>query len=163
MANEVVLTVLDKVVSAFPRLVLKRIYTQAKLDQQVLIDTRSVNPIIFTLNSYMPTLNAWFTVTNLTNLVWKVHDFSAEIWIGQPLAIAMCHDWPSDIPRKKRGDIFAKCVLNELQVNRLKELKERQGKGQVDNVTIYVDARFESKLGLIEFKPTLENRQVLIQ
>jgi hypothetical protein len=108
-------------------------------------------------------LNAWFTVTNFTNLVWKVHDFSAEIWIGQPIAIATCHDKPPDIPRKKKSGIFAKSVLNELQVNRLKELKEKQGKGYVDNVTIYVNAHFESRLGLVEFKPTLENRPVLIQ
>jgi hypothetical protein len=163
MAYEIVLTALDKASSALPRFVLKRIYTRAKLDQQVSIDTRSANPIIFSLGSYVPTLNAWFTVTNMTNLTWKVHDFSAEIWLGQPIAIATCYDKPSDIPRMKKTDVFTKSILNELQVNRLKEYKERQAGGYVDNLTIYVNARFESKLGLVEFKPTIENRPVAIQ
>jgi len=163
MAYEIVLTALDRASSALPRFVLKRIYTRAKLDQQVSIDTRSANPIIFSLSSYVPMLNAWFTVTNMTNLTWKVHDFSAEIWLGQPIAIATCHDKPSDIPRMKKTDVFTKSILNELQVNRLKEYKERQAGGHVDNLTIYVNAHFESKLGLIEFKPTIENRPVAIQ
>jgi len=163
VASEVLLTVLDRLFSVAPRLVLKRIYTRAKLDQQVLIDTRSVNPIIFTLSSYVPTVNAWFTVTNMTNLKWRIHDFSAEIWLGQPLATATCHDKPADISRKTRGNVFTRCELNEFQVNRLREWKDRQSKGQVDNVTIYVNARLESTVGLIEFKTTLENRSIVVQ
>ncbi len=162
MAYEVFLTMLDKLSSEFPRLALRKIYPQDKLGKQVLINTRSVNPTIFSLGSYVPMLNAWFTVTNSTNLILKVHDFSAEFWINQPIAIAECYDKPSDILRKGKGDVFTKCVLNELQVSRLKELKEKQGK-DINNVTIYVNAHFESKLGLIEFKPILENRPASIQ
>ncbi|MCJ7506158.1 hypothetical protein MUP05_06795 [Candidatus Bathyarchaeota archaeon] len=142
---------------------MKRIYTRVRLDQQVLIDTRSSNPIIFYLSTHVPVLNAWFTVTNMTNLKWKIHDFSAEIWLGQPLATATCHDRPPDISRKTRDDVFTKCELNEFQVNRAKEWKDRQNKGQGDNVTIHVNARLESTVGLIEFKTTLENRPVLVQ
>jgi hypothetical protein len=163
VANEVALTAVDKAFSVLPKLILKRVYTRAKLNEQVLIDTRSVNPIIFSLGGFVPIVNAWFTVTNMTNLTWKVHDFSADIWIGQPLVTAICHDKPPDIHEKKRTDVFTKCELNEFQVNRLKEYKERQEKGRVDNVTIYVNAHFESKIGLIEFTPTLENRQIIIQ
>jgi hypothetical protein len=163
MTYEVVLTAFEKASALLPKFALKRIYTRAKLDQQVLIDTRSSNPLIFSLGSYVPMLNAWFTVTNMTNLTWTVRDFSAEIWLGQPIAIATCYDKPSDILRKKKADVFTKSILNELQVNRLKEYKERQGKGYVDNVTIYINAHFESKLGLVEFKPTIENRPVTIQ
>jgi hypothetical protein len=163
MAYEVVLTALEKAYSAFPKFLLKRVYTQAKLNEQVLIDTRSVSPIIFSLSAFVPVVNAWFTVTNMTNLSWKVHDFSADIWIGQPLVTTICHDKPPDIYRKKRVDVFTKSELNEFQVNRLKEYKERQAKGSIDNVTIYVNAHFESKIGLIEFKPTLEYRQIAIQ
>lgn len=163
MAYEIVLTALDKVYSVLPNFVLKRVYTRAKLNDQVLIDTRSVSPIIFSLGGFVPIVNAWFTVTNMTNLSWKVHDFSADIWIGQPLATTICHDKPPDIHAKKRTDVFTKCELNEFQVNRLKEYKERQGKGLVDNVTIYVNAHFESKIGLIEFTPTFENRLIAIQ
>ena len=163
MTYELTLTAVDKVLSAFPKFILKRIYTRSKLDNQVLIDTRSSNPIIFSLSSFVPVLNAWFTVTNMTSLTWKVHDFSADIWLGQPLATAVCHDKPADISRKKRCDVFTKCELNEFQVNRLKEYRERQNKGLIDNVTIYVNAHFESRIGLVEFKPTIENRPVAIQ
>ena len=163
MAYEVVLTALDKISSVLPKLILKRAYTRAKLNEQVFVDTRSVSPIIFLLGGFVPIVHAWFTVTNMTNLSWKVHDFSADIWIGQPLVTSTCHDKPHDILAKKRADVFTKCELNEFQVNRLKEYKERQGKGLIDNVTIFVNAHFESKIGLIEFKPTLENRLIAIQ
>jgi hypothetical protein len=162
MAYEVVITAIEKGYSAFPKFILKRVYTQTKLNEQILIDTRSVNPILFSLNGFVPMVNAWFTITNMTNLSWKVHDFSADIWVGQPLVTTICHDKPSDIYRKKRVDVFTKSELNEFQVNRLKEYKERRAKGLIDNVTIYVNAHFESKIGLMEFKPTLENRQITI-
>lgn len=162
MALELALTLFDRVSSAFPRFVLRRIYTKAKLDQQVLIDTRSVNPIIFSLGTYVPTVTAWFTITNMTNLVWKIHDFSANIWLGQPLVTAICHDKPPDISRKTVGKIFTRSELNEFQVNRLKEWKGKQSR-EVDNATIYVNAHFESKIGLVELTPTLENRHFIVQ
>jgi hypothetical protein len=163
MAYEVALTALDKVASVLPKLILKKIYTTTKLNEQLLIDTRRVNPVIFYLTSSVPNVNAWFTLTNFTNLIWKVHDFSVDIWLGQPLVTAICHDKPPDISRKTRSDIFTKCELNEFQVNRLKEWKDRQTKGQVDNVSMYVNAHLESKIGLVELRPTLENPHIIVQ
>ena len=162
MAYEILLTVLDRGFSFFPALILRRFYTQQRLDKQVLIDTRTTNPIEFSLGSSIPTVHAWFTVANFTNLVWRIRDFSAEIWVGQPIATVRCEDKPT-IPRKKITSVFAKCFLNELQVNRLNEFRKRQTEGYVDNIRVSINAQFESKLGLVQFKPTLENRPISIR
>jgi hypothetical protein len=70
---------------------------------------------------------------------------------------------PEIIPRKKISSVFAESFLNEIQVNRLNELKKRQTEGYVDNVAVYVNAQFESKLGLVQFKPVLENCPISIR
>lgn len=162
MTYEVLLTALDKASSVVPALILRRFYTQPRLDREVRIDTRTTNPVEFSLGSSIPTVHAWFTVTNFTNLVWRVRDFSAEIWIGQPIATAPCKDKPT-IPRKKITSVFAESFLSEIQVKRLNELKKRQTEGYVDNVRVCVNAQLESKLGLVQFKPVLENRPISIR
>lgn len=158
MATEVGFALIEKLVSILPRFILKRVYTEAKLKDAISIETRALNPIFFSLGSYIPGLNACFTITNFTDLVWKLHDFSAEIWIGQPLATAVCYDKP-DIMRRKKTDVYTRCFLNEKQVSRLQEEKN---KGNV-RATIYVWAYLESKIGLMKFSRTVECTQVTIQ
>ena len=89
MTTELSFALVEKLVSMFPGFILRRYYTDARLKDAIDIETRSVNPIIFTLGSYVPSLGAYFTVTNFTNLTWRLHDFSAEVWIGQPVARAL--------------------------------------------------------------------------
>ena len=153
---------LDKALSVLPRFILRRHYTQQRLENEVLIDTRTANPIDFSLGSSVPTVHAWFTITNFTTLRWRLRDFSAEIWIGQPIAAVTCQDRP-EIQRRRLIPIFAESFLNELQVKRLNELKERRAKEYSDNVSIYVNAHLESKVGLINLKPLIENRPVSIR
>jgi hypothetical protein len=156
---EIVFTVSERILSLLPRVILKRtIYKESKLKEAIKIDTRTVNPIIFTTTSYIPTVNAYFTITNLTDLAWRVDDFSAEVWIGQPLAISTCLDKPT-IPKRKQCDIYTKSFLNEAQVRRLNEEKS---KGRLTS-TIYTNAYLESKIGLVKVEATLENRQIIIQ
>lgn len=158
MGYEIALTLGDRLVSALPGFILKRVYTRAKLDKEIRIDTRTTNPLIVSLGAYVPDLRAWFTVTYFTNLVWKVRDFTAEIWLEQPLAIATSVNKP-EIGRKSKQDVPTKCFLSEIQISRLREAKQT-GKPVA---TIYLSACLESKAGLVEFAPTLENRQIAIQ
>jgi hypothetical protein len=158
LASELGLTVAEKAISTMPSFILKHYYTKERVGREISIDTRSVNPIEFVLSMYMPEANAWFTVTNFTNLKWSVHDFLGTIWLGQPLAFVSCRDKPT-ITRKGKCEIYTTCFLNELQVSRLKEAKEKS----IASGDIYVTAYFESKVGLIEFKRVLEHRQIRIQ
>jgi hypothetical protein len=48
-------------------------------------------------------------------------------------------------------------MLNEFQVAKLKALKEQSEIGGWRNATIFVRAQFESKIGMIEVNPTIEN------
>jgi len=155
---EIALTLTERLLANLPRFILKRIYTKSRLDKEIKIDTRPTNPIIFSLGSYVPNLRAWFTVTNFSSLILRLCDFSAEVWINQPLAIATCLDKP-EIKRKETQNIYAQSFLTEMQVSRLREEKQ---KGNT-LATIYVRAYFESKIGVLEFKPTFENRPVIIQ
>lgn len=110
------------------------------------------------LGAYVPDMKAWFTVTNFTNLTWKVRDFSAEIWLEQPVAITTCMKKP-EIRKKSKQDIPTKCFLSETQTSRLREAKQRG----TPVATIYLNAYLQSRIGLVEFALTLENRQVIIQ
>jgi hypothetical protein len=158
---ELALTGADKVLSILPKFLLKRYYTRSRLDREVEIDVRTQNALMFILGSFMPMAHAFFTVRNLTNLTWKVHEFSAEIHAsGQSLMMTEFYDRPAEIKRKGKLEILAKCFLNELQVARLKELKTQPDGFQI--ATIYVRAQFESKIGLVEFNPTIEDRHMTI-
>jgi hypothetical protein len=158
LGYEIALTLGDRLLSAFPGVILKRIYTRAKLDKEIRIDTRTTNPLIASLGAYVPDMKAWFTVTNFTNLTWKVCDFSAEVWLEQPIAITTCVNKP-EIARKSKQDISTKCFLSETQTSRLVEAKQRKN----SVATIYLSAYLQSRIGLMEFAPTLENRQIIIQ
>jgi hypothetical protein len=159
LGYEIALTLSERVLSHTPKLILRRMYPESRLKEAITIDTRTTNPIIFHLGMYIPMLHTWFTVTNFTNLDWRLEDFFVEVWLGQPIAIAECIDRPGMIRRKSKCDVFATSILNELQVARLKEEK---AKGN-PTATIYVNAYFESKLGLVKFDPAIENRPVIIQ
>jgi hypothetical protein len=88
----------------------------------------------------------------------KLLDLSADIWISQPLATVVCFDKP-DILRKKENQIYTTSFLNEIQVSRIKEMQQT---GEL-RATMYLKAYFESRVGLLELTPTIENCQVIIQ
>lgn len=82
--------------------------------------------------------------------------------LGQPIATVTCQDRP-EIQRRKLTPVFAESFLNELQVKRLNDLKERRAREYSDSLSIYVNAHLESKVGLVNLKPVIENRPVLIR
>ncbi len=161
MISELAFTTADKIISRLPSVILHRYYSKMRLDKEVLIDTRSTNPLSFVLGTYLPMVHGWFTVTNFTNLAWRVHEFTVQILLQQQFfAFAKCYDKPDEgIRPKGRSDVFTTCMLNELQVIRLRELQ--QSKSAV--ATLYVNAQLESKIGLIEFARTITNRQPQIE
>ncbi len=158
MTTELSLALAEKLLSMLPGFILRKYYTEARLKDAIDIETRATNPIIFTLNSHIPDLEAYFTITNFTNLTWKLHDFSAEVWIGQPVAMAICYDKP-DITKRKKTNVYTKCFLSENQVKRLEEEKK---KGNA-RARICIYTYLESKLGLRKFTRTIEASQVIIQ
>jgi hypothetical protein len=91
LGYEIAPTLGERVLSHMPTFILRRMYSESKLKEAISIDTRSTNPIIFQLGMYVPMLHAWFTITNFTNLDWRLKDFFAEVWLGQPIAIAACN------------------------------------------------------------------------
>ena len=158
MSYEVALTVGDHVLSKMPGFLLKRIYTDQRLKEEIKITSRNVNPILFCLGTYVPKLNAWFTISNFSNLVMNLQSFSADVWTGQPIATAVCFDRPN-ILRKRQSEVYAESFLSELQVSRIRELQQQKDV----LVSLYVTAYLESKVGLLELKPTIDNCQVIIQ
>jgi len=158
LGYEVALTISESIISKFPTFLLKLIYPKSRLKEEIKISPRTVNPIIFNLGSYVPRVDACFTISNFTNLTMKLLDLSADIWISQPLATVVCFDKP-DILRKKENQIYTTSFLNEIQVSRIKEMQQT---GEL-RATMYLKAYFESRVGLLELTPTIENCQVIIQ
>jgi len=152
LATEITITIVEKLVSLLPSFISRKHYSQKRLDEAIDIEARTANPVWAGLSGYVPDIRACFTIRNFTDLTWRVHDFSAELWVGQPLAVVTCYDRP-DIAGRRKGEIFTRCFLNERQVARLEE--ERR-KGAV-KATFYVYAYLESKIGLRKFCRTIEN------
>lgn len=161
MASELALTGADKLLTHLPAFLLRRMYTRTRLDREILIDVRVQNGIRFILGSYVPMGEVWFTLTNFTNLGLKVREFSGEVHSeGRSHSIMSFYDRPLEIKRKQTAVIYTKCMLNEFQVARLKELKKQPEGYQI--ATIYVRAQLDSKIGTIECNPTIPDRAMII-
>jgi len=155
LASELAFSGADRLLSVLPAFILRRVYSKSRLEREVLIDVRTHDGLRFWLTSYVPMVEAWFTVTNFTNLTLKVREASAEIHTeGRRNMITTFYDRPSTINRKQKLDIYTKCMLNEYQVAKLKSLKDQPDGWQI--ATVYVRAQFESKIGTIEVNPTIE-------
>ncbi len=109
----------------------------------------------YVLGSYVPLFIAELNVRNLTALTWQVHDFTVEVLaLEQSFATAIAGRRPPTIRPRTDGALLAQCYLNEFQVRRL---KERAQTATTMPTTLYIHAQLESKLGIVEFNPSINN------
>jgi hypothetical protein len=98
---------------------------------------------------------AEFNVNNFTSLTWRVHDFTVQVLAqGQMFATARADSRPAPIRPKTEGRILIQCYLNEFQAGRVQEASQWS---LTMPTTLYVNAQMESKLGIFEFSPTINN------
>lgn len=138
-----------------PTWLLKRRYPQSKIQKEIIIDTRTSNPIEFSLNSEIPYLTIYLTTTNQSIVDLHLTDMYVEVWGGGTIAKMYTTEKPT-IRARKQGNVHFKEFLSQSQTNYVHERVKKYGK----KCDLYITAYFESKVGkIIIDKYKLENRQ----
>ncbi len=166
MTSEVglAISILEPILRRLPNILLKRLYSISKFQKELIIETRSVNPIDFCLGTYVPCLNIWLTLTNQSIFDLQLQELFIDVWLSQPLVKTFTTERPL-LKSRKQVNVHCMEILNQLQVNRIREWRDRikESPNETNPNTLYVTARFKSKIGILEIKKlTLENRSVKI-
>jgi hypothetical protein len=156
--KEIALWLLDKLMFAIPRILLRIFYPPKKIAGQVRIELRGENPINPSLGSSVPHLGLYFEITNLSNLDLTLDRMLLDLWFGQPLlngAILRRHPVPA---RSTIQDIYFRSDLTTKQSQQIEPyLRESPPSG---SITLSALAYFESKVGLIKVEKRFERRKV---
>jgi hypothetical protein len=149
---------LEKMLGIFPRWLARRFISSQKTANQIEIDLRRINPIDISFGSDIPSLRLCFRISNLSPFNLVLDRLLIDLWVGQPTlrgAILVRYDVPK---RSSRDDIY---FTDQLTVPQQEQIRERIN-GQLLSVpvTIYVEAYFDSKVGLVHVKKTLEHRDI---
>ncbi|MCK4475534.1 MAG: hypothetical protein KAU16_02305 [Methanophagales archaeon] len=137
----------------------KYIYPLEELKEDIIIDVRSINPIMFHSHN-IPVVTIYFTITNMSQyLTLTIDRLIFKLWLEsehrtEPLFHkAHCLE-KEEIKIKERRDIFCELDLNNPQIQKLEKVKE--GK-EPPTANITVTAYFNSKLyEEVEIKKHLE-------
>jgi len=153
---ELSFTVADKVLSVLPSWIVSRYYSMERLERELRFELAADRPMLYTLGTYVPGFTAQFNVTNFTSLTWKVHDFRVRILAqSQPFGTAETNGRPAPIKPKTVGTVLVHGQLSDSQTRRL---LEQANVSLRMPTTLYVTAQMESKLGIVEFEPSFNNR-----
>ena len=136
--------IVEKLVSTLPNWFLRRLYPLSRLGEHIELDLRSISPVSINLGN-SPRVNLYLRVTNKSPYIdVELDHLSVEIWDSQPFIKFECNEkrmifkWQTQNP-------YCDTFLNEIQRNRLRELREKNGVLQVS-----IDASFNTPLGRIQ-------------
>ena len=143
----------------------KKIYPIKKLEEDIKIDVRSVNPISFELYN-IPVVIVYFEITNMSQYLTLtldrlIFDLGLKSEHGtQPLLHKAHSVEKEEIKQKESKDVFCKIELKKSQIQKLKEVKEEK---EPPSATIYLKAYFNSRLYAVEKVIKLENMPCKIE
>lgn len=148
--KEILFWVLDKLISIMPGLFLRLFYPPKTISSQVKVNLygeKSINPL---LTSSVPYVDIYFEITNLSNLNLLLDRMLIDFWVGQPLLIGVILK-PIKIPlRSTRNQVSFRSFLSPNQVQQIEKfISEKPPAGEI---SLSVNAYFESKVGIIEIE-----------
>ncbi len=159
---EIALYLFDKVLAVLPRWLIRWFLPPERIAEQVEIDLRRINPIaIYFRSTEFPCVEAWFRISNQSQVNLVLDRLLVDLWVGQPtIQGAILHR--TEIPRRtSKDDIRFWHDLTGAEEERIRRRADGQGILTVP-VALYVDAYFESRVGLVHVRTTLEHRGVAI-
>src|SRR5713101_571559 len=159
---EISLYVLDKVLAVLPGWIIRRFLPPERIAGQVEIDLRRINPIaIYFTSVQFPFVELWFRISNQSQLNLVLDRLLVDLWVGQPTVQgAVLHR--AALPRRtSKDDIRFWHDLTGIQEDRIRKQADEKGVLTVP-VSIYVDAYFESRVGIVHVRAPLEHRGVAI-
>lgn len=138
----------------------KKIYPFDQFKKDIIVDTRSSNPIIFILNTDIPIVHIWLSVTNKSQYLEAIFDRAELLSLhvhGNGLRCILSHKHimpKKTIYKKGESEIFCSFELNEKQIDILK---------QIDNTSrisanLSLEYHINSSLYSFSDKITLDSR-----
>lgn len=159
---EIALYVFEKVLTILPRWLARLLLPPARIAEQIEIDLRRTNPIaIYFRSTEFPCVEAWFRISNQSQVNLVLDRLLVDLWVGQPTikGAILCR---MEIPRRtSKDDIRFWHDLTGAQEERIRRRADEKGILTVP-VAVYVDAYFESKVGFVHVRTTLEHRGVTV-
>lgn len=159
---EVALYVFEKVLTIFPRWLARILLPPARVAEQIEIDLRRTNPIAIAFRSTeFPCVEAWFRISNQSQVNLVLDRMLVDLWVNQPM-LRGADLRRVEIPRRStKDDIHFWHDLTATQEERVRRHVDEKGNLTVP-VALYVDAYFESRVGTVHVRTTLEHRGVAI-
>lgn len=157
---EVFLYLFEKVLAVLPRWIARWLLPPTRIAEEVEIDLRRINPIAISFRSTeFPCVDVWFRISNLSPVSLLLDRLLVDLWVGQPtLRCAVLRR--VEIPRRSsKDDIHLWHDLTTTQEERIRRRADEKGVLSVP-VTLYVDAYFESRIGAVHVRTTLEHRDL---
>ncbi len=161
--TEIALYLLEKVLDLLPRWMVRRLLPPQRIAQQIEIDLRRINPIAISFKSTeFPCVDAWFRISNQSQVNLVLDRLLIDLWVNQPMLRGTVLR-RAEIPRRTtKDDVHFWHDLTTTQEERVRKHVDEKGILTVP-VAINLDAYFESKVGFVHVRATLEQRGVVVQ
>lgn len=128
------------------------------VQRKVKLGLRGENPGTVTLSAPIPSVDLYFEITNLSPIELVLDRLLIEVWFGQPtFSTALLHRYV--IPAGEVTDgISVRQPLTESQKAQITAFEAANG--SYGTIHIYMHAYFESKLGRIDVRQTVDRRKL---
>jgi len=125
----------------------RKIYPCKHFEDDVEIDVRSSNPIIFSLSCAIPVVNIWLKITNKSQYLDAVFDRGVfSLWVnsnegGGPVFNQAHIISKKTIFRKQSDEVFCSFELNGSQIDFLKKVRDSKRITCNLTLTFYIDSQ----------------------
>ncbi len=156
--REIILWVLDKLLTVTPSLLLRLFYSPQKAISQIKVNLKGERPISPSLKSSVPHVDIYLEITNLSNLDLLLDRMLIDLWVGQPVLVGAILKRVK-IPSRSTGqEVFFRSNLSSKQVQQIEPfMSETPPSG---SITLSINAYFESKIGVVEIEERFERRRI---
>lgn len=146
-----------RILNALPVFLLKRLLPTKEVAHQIELRLRSENAIVVQ-KSDVPSIRIFLEITNLSSLELRLDRVLIELWFGQPTLDMTIMQRPILRPHSTLTDLLAVHYLSSVQQRQIEQFEAVQpGFGQIH---MYMLAYFDSKVGPIEVKKTIERNRI---
>jgi len=127
------------------------------IQDQIVIDLRSVNPIDISFGSDVPRITVYFRIANMSPVDLVLDRLLVNLWVGQPtLNAAILHR--QEVPRRNEEIVS---FAEPLSLPQQEQMQHQVRDNMLDTtVYIYVDAYFDSKIGQVHVEERFERQDV---
>lgn len=153
---------LGKIIDLIPGFLLRIVLSPEKVARKLTIDLWRNFPMRVSLAGSVPSIEIWFTTTNFNYIDVSLDRLLVELWLTQPLTDVVLLA-RQDIPRLSS---VSEIRLSSHQLSRAQRqwIETRTAAGRTtEPFTLHIDAYFQSRVGWIHIKHSLQQQSVEVR